>query len=212
MNVPFGGRERLSLALGYLDRHEPEGVSLQSVSGDSIVTPMFSSADIHTRGIRANMDLWFSYFRYSLQTTFFPATVPLAEYTTNPVLRSDLSQRIQSAMGLFYENEIAEGNLRISAGLRVRYMNMLSPSLTYDQFSDYYLYRGLEPRGTGVLDDPRLTQPKYIFDVLISTVIDQRATVNASFLNLTSTPYYNVGIYPRGGFQFKLDVTWAFLD
>jgi hypothetical protein len=115
-------------------------------------------------------------------------------------------------MGLYYENEIAEGNLRMSFGVRMRYMNTLSPSLTYDPFSDYYVYRGLDPRGQAVLIDSRLTQPKYILDILVSTVVDQRATLNVSFLNLLSTPYYNVGIYPRGGFQFRLDVTWAFLD
>jgi len=215
MNVPFGGRERFSLAVGYLDRHEPEGVYLQSHSGDSIVKPVFSSTDIHSGSIRANMDLWFSYFRYQLYTTFFPGTVPLAPYTTNPALTSNLNQRIQTSTGIYYENEIAEGNLRMSFGLRVRYMNTLAPSLTYDPFSDYYVYRGLPVRADATnsqLNDPRLFQPKYIFDILVSTTIDQRATVNASFLNLLGTPYYNVGIYPRGSFQFRLDVTWAFLD
>ncbi len=212
MNVKFGIRERLALSLGYLDRHEPEGVFLQAISGDSVFKPMFSSADIHTGSIRGNLDLWFSYFRYSLQTTFFPATVPLSQYTTNSALLSDLKQRIQSTMGLYYENEIAEGNLRMSFGTRIRYMSSLSPSLTYDPFSDYYVYRGLDARGQQTLNDSRLTSPKYIWDILVSTVIDQRATVNFSFLNILSTPYYNVGIYPRGGFQFRLDVTWAFLD
>ena len=213
MNVKFGVRERFALSLGYLDRHEPEGVYLQSLDGsDTVVKPIFSSQDIHTGSIRANMDLWFSYFRYSLQTTFFPATIPHAAYTTNLALYSDLKQRIQSAMGLYYENEIAEGNLRMSFGARVRYMNALSPSLTYDPFSDYYVYRGLNAQGHAALNDARLTQPKYIFDIIVSTVIDQRATVNASFLNILGTPYYNVALYPRGGFQFRLDVTWAFLD
>lgn len=212
MNVPFGNRERFALSLGYLDRHEPEGVYLQSILGDSVVTPAFSSKDIHTNSIRANMDLWFSYFRYQLYTTFFPTTTPISSYTSNPVLSSDLKQRIQSSMGLYYENEIAEGNLRMGFGARVRYMNLLSPSLTYDPFSDYYVYRGLPARGQAVLIDSRLTTPKYILDLLVSTVIDQRATVNISFLNILSTPYYNVGIYPRGGFQFRVDVTWAFLD
>lgn len=213
ISARFGARERFALSIEYLDRHEPEGVYLQSVDGsDSNVTPVFSSTDIHSTSIRANMDVWFSTFRYSLQTIFFPATIPLANYTTNASLRSDLSQRIQSAMGLYYEDEIAEGNLRMSIGPRVRYMNTLSPSLTYDPFSDYYIYRGLPRRGDTVLNDSRLTQPKFIFDLLVSTTIDQRATVNASFLNVLSTPYYNVGIYPRSGFQFRLDVTWAFLD
>ncbi len=213
MNVKFGVRERFALSIGYLDRHEPEGVYLKSLDGsDTNVAPAFSSADIHSGSIRENMDLWFSYFRYSLQTTFFPATVPLSQYSTNPALQSNLNQRIQSATGLYYENEIAEGNLRMSFGLRARYMSTLSPSLTYDPFSDYYIYRGLDARGLQAINDARLVQPKYILDILISTVIDQRATVNASFLNLLGTPYYNVGIYPRGGFQFRLDVTWAFLD
>ncbi len=213
MNVPFGKRERFALSLGYLDRHEPEGVYLQSLDGsDTNVKPVFSSKDIHTSSIRANMDLWFSYFRYQLYTIFFPSTSPISSYTSNPVLSSDLKQRIQSSMGLYYEDEIAEGNLRMSFGARVRYMNMLSPSLTYDPFSDYYIYRGLDARRQAVLNDSRLTKPKYILDLLVSTVIDQRATVNISFLNILSTPYYNVGIYPRGGFQFRVDVTWAFLD
>jgi hypothetical protein len=216
MNVPFGSRGRFSLAVGYLDRHEPEGVYLQPVSGDSIVKPVFSSADIHSGSIRANMDLWFSYFRYQLYTTFFPGTVPLSNYTTNSVLQSNLNQRVQASTGIFYENEILEGNLRISLGGRMRYMNTLAPSLTYDPFSDYYVYRGLPARqdsaGFSAVTDPRLTQPKYLFDVLVSTTIDQRATLNISFLNILGTPYYAVGIYPRGSFQFRLDVTWAFLD
>ena len=116
-------------------------------------------------------------------------------------------------MGIYYENEIAEGNLRISVGARVRYMSSLTPSLTYDPYSDYYVYRGLPERSDHtLLNDPRLTQPKYILDILASTTVDQRATVNFSFLNILGTPYYNVGIYPRGSFQFRLDVTWAFLD
>jgi len=212
MNVKFGVRERFMLSLGYLDRHEPEGVLLKPSNGDSVLVPIFSSTDIHSGSIRANMDLCFWYLRYLLQTTFFPSTVPLSAYTTNPALRSDLSQRIQSATGLYYEDEIAEGNLRLSIGARVRYMNMLSPSLTYDPFSDYYIYRGLNSRGQEALTDARLTQPKYIFDIIGSFTIDQRATVNLSLLNILSTPYYNVAIYPRGGFQFRLDVTWAFLD
>ncbi len=213
MNVKFGARERFALALGYLDRHEPEGVLLQSLDGsDTLVKPVFSSQDIHTTSIRANMDLWFSYFRYSLQTTFFPTTVPLSQYITNPALQSNLTQRIQSATGLYYENEIAEGNLRMSFGVRARYMNTLSPSLTYDPFSDFYVYRGLNAVGQAAVNDSRLTTPKYIFDILVSTVIDQRATVNASFLNIAGATYYNVALYPRGTFQFRLDVTWAFLD
>jgi hypothetical protein len=216
LNVPFGAREKFSLALGYLDRHEPEGVILQPLSGDSVVRPIFSSTDLHTGSIRANMDVWFSYFRYQLYTTFFPSTIPKSSYTSYTFLQSNLNQRIQSSTGIYYENEIAEGNLRMSFGVRVRYMNTLSPSLTYDPFSDYYVYRGREARidtsSHTLLNDPRLTQPKYILDILVSTTVDQRATVNLSFLNILGTPYYNVAIYPRGGFQFRLDVTWAFLD
>ncbi|MEP7234881.1 MAG: hypothetical protein ABI778_06255, partial [Ignavibacteriota bacterium] len=213
MNVKFGSRERFALALGYLDRHEPEGVYLQSLDGsDSVVIPVFSALDLHTSSVRGNMDLWFSTFRYSLQSTFFPLTTPLSQYITNAALRSDLSARIQSAMGLYYEDEIAEGNLRLSIGGRMRYMNLLTPSLSYDPFSDQYIYRGLAAQGEGALHDVRLGVPKYIFDLLVSTTIDQRATVNISLLNILGTPYYNVGIYARGGFQFRLDVTWAFLD
>jgi len=216
LSVPFGTREKFALAVGYLDRHEPEGVYLQPVSGDSVVRPAFSSADIHSGSIRANMDVWFWYLRYQLYTTFFPGTIPQSMYTSIPALQSNLNQRIQSSTGLYFENEIAEGNLRLSAGVRLRYMNTLSPSLTYDPFSDYYVYRGREARidttSYTLLGDARLTQPKYILDILISTTIDQRATLNVSFLNVLGTPYYNVAIYPRGGFQFRLDVTWAFLD
>ena len=213
MNVKFGARERFALAVGYLDRHEPEGVFLQSVDGsDTVVKPVFSSQDIHSSSIRANMDMWFSYFRYSLQATFFPTTVPLSQYIVNPALQSNLTKRIQSATGFYYENEIAEGNLRVSLGIRARYMNTLSPSLTYDPFSDYYIYRGLNARGQAALNDSRLTAATTIFDFIASGTIDQRATVNISLLNLLGTPYYNVAIYPRDGFVFRLDVTWAFLD
>ena len=212
LNVPLGKREMLSLNFGYLDRHEPEGVFLRPVSGDSIFIPQFSSRDLHTSSIRGNLDLWFSYFRYSLQALYFPKTIPNVSYTSNNVLKSDLKNRIQSSMGFYYENEIAEGNLRISVGSRVRYMSFLSPSLSYDPYSDYYIYNGLPERGGSALNDSRLSTPKYILDILVSSVIDQRATVNVSLLNILSTSYYNVGIYPRGGFQFRLDVTWAFLD
>ncbi|MEI8133447.1 MAG: hypothetical protein WCH46_00045 [bacterium] len=212
MNIPFGRREKFSLSLGYLDRHEPEGIVVDPGANDSYFFTKFSSLDLHSGSISANMDLWFSYFRYQLYTTYFPSTSPISTYTTNPALRSDLTKRIISSTGLFWENEVSEGNLRISAGIRLRYANSTSPTLSYDPFSDSYFYRGLERSGNLPLIDSRLHNPTYLFDVLVSTTVDQRATLNISFLNILSAPYYNVAIYPRSGFQVRLDVTWAFLD
>ena len=121
--------------------------------------------------------------------------------------------RFFGSSGIYYENEIAEGNLRMSAGARLRYLNRLAPTLSFDEFADYFVYRGLSTDRKGnALNDPRVDQPKYIFDVLVSMEIDRRAQVNMSFLNILSAPMYNVELYPRDGFKWRIDVTWAFLD
>lgn len=136
----------------------------------------------------------------------------LGNYTNLDALRADITSRISGATGIFYESELAEGNLRLSFGLRLRYYNHISPALSYDPASDYYVYQGAPRLGTGAFNDSRLTAPKYPIDILASALIDQRAQVNVSFLNLLGQTYYNTAIYPRNGFTFRIDVTWAFLD
>jgi hypothetical protein len=145
--------------------------------------------------------------------TYYPGAIPVSRFTNRDAADVPLSLRFFGWSGLFYENEIAEGNLRMSAGARLRYLDRLSPTLSYDTFSDYYHYRGLPTDSSGkVLQDQRIQQPKGIIDILVSMEIDRRAQVNMSFLNILSTPLYNVQTYPRPGFQWKIDVTWAFLD
>src|SRR5438552_6059379 len=144
---------------------------------------------------------------FESSVTHFPTTSNRIGADTN------LSQRLFGSLGLYYENEIGEGNLRLSFGARYRYLNPLDPALTYDPISDYYLFRGNARTTTGVqIPGNRLHTPQGMLDILLATEIDRRAQINMSFLNILSAPYYNVQIYPRAGFQWRIDVTWAFLD
>jgi hypothetical protein len=127
-------------------------------------------------------------------------------------LRAPISQKINGSAAFFYEDEISEGNLRLSLGLRTRYMNTLSTALTYDGASDYYMYKGVESLGGYPYNDERLTSPKYILDILATAEVDRRAQINILLYNITAEPFYTVSLYPRSGFMFKIDVTWAFLD
>lgn len=205
-------RDSLALHVGILDRNEPEGI-VYHIASDSSLQPIFSDQNIHSQSALLKLDAYFSYFRWSTGVTYYPGAVPISRFTTQPQADVPLKLRFFGSTGLYYENEIAEGNLRMSAGVRLRYLNRLAPTLTYDPFADYYLYKGISVDQAGnVLKDVRLDQPKGMLDVLISMEIDRRAQVNMSFLNMLSTPLYNVEIYPRSGFQWRLDVTWAFLD
>ena len=98
----------------------------------------------------------------------------------------------------------------------MRFYSRLNPQLTYDPASDYYVYRGYAPMVmdsvVGALNDSRINTPKYLLDFVLSMEIDRRAQISTEFLNILSAPYYNVSIYPRPGFHWRLDVTWAFLD
>jgi hypothetical protein len=205
-------RDSLALHIGILDRNEPEGI-VYEVIDDTTERPMFSNQNVHSQSALMKLDAYFSYFRWSTSLTYYPGVVPATRFTNVDAANVPLRLRFFGWSGLFYENEIAEGNLRMSAGVRLRYLDRLSPTLSYDPFSDYYHYRGLATDSTGsVLRDQRLQQPKGIIDILVSMEIDRRAQVNMSFLNILSTPLYYVQTYPRPGFQWKIDVTWAFLD
>ncbi len=211
--VPLGSSDSISISAGYLDRTEPEGIILSPLdSKDSLFTPIFSATPIHSSGINTALHLWVGHFRYSAQAEILPSIHPIGNYTNLDALRSEITSRISGATGIFYESELAEGNLRLSFGLRLRYYNHISPALSYDPASDYYVYQGSPRLGTGAFNDSRLATPKYPIDILASALIDQRAQVNVSFLNLLGQTYYNAAIYPRNGFTFRLDVTWAFLD
>ncbi|MEO6940013.1 MAG: hypothetical protein ABI444_07745 [Candidatus Kapaibacterium sp.] len=205
--------DSIAIHAGVLDRHEPEGI-VPDTAVNGLALVRFSGSDLHSQSAMISLDAYFNHIHWASNATFFPATTPLASYTTNPALQSTLTQRIFGSTAIYFENEIAEGNLRLSFGARVRYLNQLEPVLTYDPAFDYYLYRGLASRDTKALAtyESRISAPKGIVDLLIATEIDRRAQVNMSFLNVLGTPYYNVGIYPRPGFSWRLDVTWAFLD
>ncbi len=219
-SLSLGKSDSLSLTLGYLNRTEPEGIVLSPIGAldtlsrayDTVYSPVFSSTPIHSSGINGSFNLWVDKFRLSMQTEILPAISPVSSYTVVPALRADLSSRITASAGIFYESEIAEGNLRISLGSRVRYYNHITPALTYDPASEYYVYQGLVKLNNNPYTDSRLTSPVFLIDILASALIDQRAYVNFSFLNILSKPYFNTQLYPRDGFVFRIDVSWAFLD
>ncbi len=211
LRFPFGSHDSIALHAGVLDRHEPEGVVLNKIL-DSLVTVRFSNQDLHTQSGQFALDLFLGHFRFANQLTYYPSTIPISEASTNSLLNVPMARRVFGSTGVYYESEAGEGNLRLSIGGRLRFLDPLESQLTYDPASDYYIYKGLASRAGYPLVDSRLTSVKGIFDVLLSMEIDRRAQVNMSFLNILSTPYYNVGIYPRQGFQWRIDVTWAFLD
>lgn len=211
LGAPLSAHDSIAVTFGYLDRHEPEGIVAANDTSE-LSLPRFSSAQIHSQSIRSSLDLWLSVFRFSLNINYAPEVQLVSDYTSNDLLRAPISEQVNGSAGLFYEEEIAEGNLRLSLGVRTRYMNRLSTALSYDAASDYFLYRGSESVGGFPFLDDRFYRPKYMVDVLASAEVDRRAQINVSLLNITSTPYYTVSLFPRSGFMFKLDVTWAFLD
>ncbi len=215
LRVPFSRRDSVAIHVGVLDRHEPEGV-VYDFSGDTL-HPRFSNAAIHTQSATAAVDAYFSSFHLNSSLTYFTSVTPISAYTYSQQLTSDLPQRLFGSAGLYYESELSEGNLRLVFGPRVRFLNTLNPQLTYDPASDYYVYRGWPasmPDSTTIiaLANNVVNTPKAIIDILLSAELDRRAQVNMSFLNILGAPYYNVSLYPRPGFHWRLDVTWAFLD
>ena len=212
LGVPFGKQDSLSARIGYLDRREPEGIVLPPPDSTEVARPYFSSREMHTSSLSGRFDLWIHKFRVSANTNYTPSFTPLSQYTNRDTLRSNLASRINGSFGIYYENELAEGNLRLSFGARTRYMNRMSPALSYDGASDYYIYKGLESFNGVPIRDSRFTQQKFLFDVLISAEVDRRAQINVKLLNILAEDYYTVSLYPRTGFLFVLDVSWAFLD
>ncbi len=210
-DIDVGTSDKLLVAVGYLDRAEPEGILLPPTDSTEVARPYFSSAEISSRSFRTNLDYLIGNFRVSANVNYTPSITPVSRYATDS-LKSDLDTKLTGSLGVFFEREVAEGTLRLSLGARARYVNKLSPALTYDPASDYYIYQGLESIQGSPMIDTRLTTPKYLFDLLLASEVDRRAQVNVSLLNILSEPFYNVGIYPRAGFQFRIDVTWAFLD
>lgn len=210
--IGFGARDSIALHAGIMDRNEPEGIVYTFLT-DTTLTPVFSDQNIHSQSANISLDWFFSYFRLSSSLTYFPATLPVSRFTNDASANVPLKLRFFGSAGLYYENEVAEGNLRISLGARLRFLNRLDPVWTYDPFADYYVFRGAATTVSGNRKlDPRIEQPKGVIDILMSTEVDRRAQVNMSFLNILSTPYYNVSIYPRPEFQWRIEVTWAFLD
>ena len=215
-HLGFAHNDSIALHLGVLDRHEPKGI-VYDFSSDSInPKPFYSNADLHSWSTNLALDAYISHFHFASSVTYFPKIAPISSYTQIASLTSDVLQRFFGITGLYYENEVDESNLRITVGPRVRFYSRLEPQLTYDRASDYYVYEGYAPMGDTSdlrkLDDSRVKTPQFVLDFLVSMEVDRRAQVNMSLLNIIGTPYYNVSIYPRTGFHWKLDVTWAFLD
>ena len=218
MRFPFPTNDSLAIHAGFLDRHEPEGI-IYTVPNDTFRTePSFSTNDLHSQSYALATDLYLSHFHFSSSVTYFPKTVPLSPYTQTPSLDSSLPNRLFGFIGLYYENAPVDGNLRFIVGPRVRYYSTLDPTLSYDPASDYFVYRGLTYTefSSGIVPlttvDPRLFTPKAALDIILSAEVDRRAQVNMEFLNILGAPYYNVSLYPRDGFHWRLDVTWAFID
>jgi hypothetical protein len=210
LRIPLSSNDSIALHAGVLDRHEPEGIILEFL--DSLPLARFSNADMHTQSAQVSLDMYFNHMHSATTVTYYPTTIPITPYSQNALLASDLKERVFGSTGLYYEREIAEGNLRLSLGGRLRFIDRLDPALTYDPAFDYFVYRGVTAQQGKPLVDPRISSPKGIFDVIIAMEIDRRAHLNMEFLNILSSPYYNVAVYPRPQFLWKLDVTWAFLD
>jgi hypothetical protein len=215
------GHDSLAIHAGVLDRHEPEGI-VPLVGSDTLnPVPIYSGDDVHSQSAQLAIDLFTGHFHFAAGGLYVPTvTLALAHpYTTNPSLQQDLLQRFYGNAGVYYENELQEGNLRLSAGARMRFIDRLEPQLTYDRASDYYWYRGLGARGVYAdpstwtpISDPRVANPKGVLDLLITSEIDRRAQISMSFLNILGTPFYTTSVYPYSGFHWRLSVTWAFLD
>jgi len=209
--------DSLALHAGYLDRHEPEGI-VYDVPNDTVRTaPRFSSNDLHSQSYTVALDAYLWKFHWSTSATYFPNTVPISPYTQTAALEGALPNRVFGFTGLYFENEGTEGNLRLTVGPRVRLINPVDPQLTYDPASDYYVYRGYAyslflDSALNRVPIASLTKPQVLFDFLLSAEVDRRAQVSMEFLNILGAPHYNVAIYPRDGFHWRLDVVWAFID
>ncbi|HWF45046.1 MAG TPA: hypothetical protein VG537_10425, partial [Candidatus Kapabacteria bacterium] len=217
IHIPISRHDSIALHAGVLDRHEPEGIVYDLTSGAVNPQPFFSNAPIHSQSATMALDVYISHYHFASSMTYFPTITPISPYSQIASLTSDLLQRFFGFAGFYYENEVDEDNLRITVGPRTRFFSRLEPQLTYDRASDYFVYEGYAPRGDSItdirkLDDPHVGSPQFVLDFLLSMEVDRRAQVNMSFLNIIGTPYYNVSIYPRSGFHWRLDVTWAFLD
>ncbi|GEM_PF-2372336 len=217
----FSTTDSIAIHAGVLDRHEPEGIVFDVPNDTTRTVPRFSSADLHTWSGTVALDAYFSRFHWSSSFTYFPTTTPLSPYTQTPALQTDLTQRLFGFTGLYYENEAGEGNLRLSVGPRARLLSQLDPQMSYDPATDYYVYRGAAyslmtidsvTQALRPLPDNRVHTAKVALDFLLSAEVDRRAQVSMSFLNILSTPYYNVALYPRDGFHWRIDVVWAFID
>jgi hypothetical protein len=210
--VPFSSHDSIALSLGYLSRSEPEGIVPGVLDSTEVPRPYFSSLEMQSSSFRGSLDIFLMRFRIAAKVNYTPEAKPVSPYTNNPALESPMKARTNGIFGIYYENEVAEGNLRLSLGARTRYMSELTPALTYDGASDYFVYKGLEEFNGAPIQDSRLTSRHFMFDIIATTEIDRRAQVNILLLNILGEPYYTVSFYPRTGFLFKIDVTWAFLD
>ena len=218
LRFPLSRNDSVALHVGVLDRSEPEGIVYDAGPDTLNPTPRFSSTSIESIAASMALDVYVSHFHFAGLGGYFPA-VTASTPVPDPKLSSVMFQRFFGSAGFYYENEISEGNLRMNLGVRLRFLNRLDPTLTYDRGSDYYVYRGTAARGELLdrstltpLKDARIDSPKGILDVLLTTEVDRRAQINMSFLNILSAPIYNVAVYPRDNFHWRLDVTWAFLD
>lgn len=210
--IAFSRRDSLAIRAGVMDRNEPEGLVYEFPT-DSTLTPRYSNQNLHTQSAHLSLDWYLSYFRFSSALSYFPATTRVSSATSFQEADLPLRLRVTGWAGLFYENEVAEGNLRMSLGARVRWLNRLNPTLTYDPFVDMFVHRGaIATLNRQLLRDARIDQPKALLDILFTSEVDRRAQVNMSFLNILGTPYFTTAIYPRSGFAWRVDVTWAFLD
>lgn len=212
----ISNQDSIALHAGFLDRHEPEGIMYAVPSDTSRTVPSFSNADMHSQSYTLALDAYFWKFHWGASATYFPSIAPLSPYTQTQELVGDLPNRFFGSTGLYFENELGEGNLRFSVGPRVRFLSQLDPQISYDPASDYYVYRGY---ASSIVDsahvrvpDPRLLANQFAFDLLLSAEVDRRAQVSMSFLNILGAPYDNTSLYPRDGFHWRIDVVWAFLD
>ncbi len=215
----FAAHDSLALHAGFLDRHEPEGIVYPYPNDINHTLPIFSNNDLHSQSYTLAFDGYISKFHWGSAITYFPKNVPITPYTITPALEGDLPNRFFGNTGLYFENEVGEGNLRFIVGPRVRFISQLDPQISYDPASDYYVYRGYAYSvvGDSALEkiqsyDSRLNVIQPIFDVLLSAEVDRRAQVSMEFLNVLGAPDYSTTLYPRNGFHWRLDVVWAFLD
>lgn len=218
IHAPLSRNDSIALHAGVLNRNEPEGIVYDFVN-DSIAKPRFSNNNFLSQSGVAALDLYIHQFHLASNVAYYPQAVPITKFTNNPLLNVPLAQHFFGSAGLYFENEVSEGNLRIVVGPRLRFLDKIDPTYNYDPASDYYVYRGAAARllNAGGLEalatqDNSVRSFRGMLDVIVSMEIDRRAQLNMNFLNILGTSYYNVAIYPRPGFQWRVDVTWAFLD